>query len=278
MSRMAGQSRTPLPAPLLERLGLLGLDAKEATVYALLSVQGPMRAGELAAKARMHRTDVYRATERLVRDGLLTASIGRPTVFEAVDVEKAFDDAVAARDAQVRALEAARQDAAATLAALRAERAGPALPGHRILNGRPAIYAAVDAMLRRARSRQWMASTYFAAANATPSNVAYSTTIERAAEGLAMRLLLRETPGLAGRLAPLLAHPHVEVRLYRGEPPLRFTIVDDREVLTWLTTDPSPSLSAREDAAMWTDAPDFIASQRLLYEALWSAADPVARP
>lgn len=264
-----------LPIALLERLGLLGLDSKEATVYALLSVQGPMRAGEIAAKARMHRTDVYRATERLVRGGLATASLGRPTLFEAIDPEKAFDDAVAARDAQVRALDAARAETTAMLALLRAERTSPPLPGHRLLHGRPSIHAAVDAMLRRARTRQWMASTYFAAPNATPSNVAFATTIERAAEGLGMRLLLRESPGLLERLAPLTAHDGVEVRFYRREAPLRFTIVDDREILTWLTTDPSPSLAAREDAAMWTDAPDFIASQKLLYEALWDEAEPI---
>lgn len=278
MSRMVGQGRSLQAAALHERLALLGLTPKEAAVYVLLCVQGPMRAGELAAAARMHRTDVYRATERLVRDGFATASLGRPTTFEAIEAGRVFDDAVAAHGAQARALAAARDEAVEKLATLRSEQRGPALPGHRLLHGRPAIYAAVDAMLRRARTHQWMASTYFAAPNATASNTPFATTRERAAQGLGMRLLLRETPGLRERLQTIMLHSGVEARFHRGATPLRFTIVDDREMIVWLATDPSPALTAREDVAMWTNAPDFIASQKLLYEALWTAADPLPPP
>lgn len=271
---MAGHKPGNLPAALLDRLTLLGLEAKEARVYVLLALHGPLRAGEIATRASLHRTDAYRATERLVQAGFATASLGRPTLFEAVDIGKAFDDAVAARQAEARALEAAREEAVEKLARLREADLAPAAPAHRLLHGRPAIYAAVDGMLRRAQEGQWMASTYFAPQNANPANAAYTTTLARAEEGLPMRLLLRRAPGFVERLEPLLRHGNVEVRFLRSPEPLRFTIVDGREILVWLHTDPSPSLSAREDAAMWTNAPDFVASQKLLYGALWDEAEP----
>lgn len=263
---------------LCARLAAVGLEPKDATLYVHLCVHGPTKASDAAAAAKLNRTEAYRALDNLIRRGFVTASLDRPTLYEATPPEKVFDDAIAAHHARRASIERARESALETLERLRGARTpGGIKLGYRMLQGRPTIYSTVEGMVRRARTSQAMVSTFFAAANATDANSPYQTTIQRAGDGLRMQLLLRESPGLQEALAPLVAHPNVEARIVATRQPLRFTIVDDREIVTWLVSDPAPSLGARDDVAMWTNAPDFVAAHRLLFDAVWESSKPVLK-
>lgn len=264
---------------LLRRLQAVDLDEKDALLYAHLCVRGPTKASDLAAAARLNRTDAYRALDDLMRRGFVTASLDRPTLYAATPAEKVFDDALAQQTARRAQLEHAREAALAALSELRASAPEPSpRSSYKLLQGRAAIHAAAEAMVRGARIGQSMVSTYFSPEVATEQSPVYATTMERARQGLAMRLLVRETPGILERLAPALDQPSVRVRFFEPTGPLRFTIVDDREILMWLVTDSSPSLTAKDDVAMWTNAPDFLYAQRLLYDHLWEAAREPKRP
>src|SRR5438552_17646758 len=78
------------------RLAAVGLDPKDATLYVHLCVNGPTKASEAAAAAKLNRTEAYRALDNLIRRGFVTASLERPTLYEATPPEKVFDDALAA--------------------------------------------------------------------------------------------------------------------------------------------------------------------------------------
>ena len=264
---------------LVERLASIGLEEKDALLYLHLCVHGPSKASEAAAAARLNRTETYRALDSLIRRGFVTAGLERPTLYEATPPEKVFDDALAQHGARRKSIERARDVALAQLATLRNERSGePLKASYKIVQGRPAIHAMAESMVRRARAGQSMVSTSFAPANATDANAVFATTVARAAEGLPMRLLVRETPGMTERLAELLTHPDVHVRYFEPDATIRFTIVDDREILVWLATDPSPDLDAKDDVAMWTNAVDFVSAHRVLYGFLWAKARPAPRP
>jgi len=261
---------------LCARLEAVGLEPKDAVLYVHLCVNGPTKASEAAAAARLNRTEAYRSLDNLIRRGFVTASLDRPTLYEATPPEKVFDDAIAAHHQRRAALERARESALGMITKLRGDRApGSIKLGYKMLQGRAAIYAAVEGMLRRARVSQLMVSSFFAPPNATEANTPYQTTIQRAEEGLSMKLLVRESPGLRDALAPIVAHSNAEARLLTVPQPLRFTIVDEREIVIWLISDPASTLSAREDVAMWTNAPEFVAAHRLLYDALWAGAKPL---
>ena len=264
---------------LVERLASIGLEEKDALLYLHLCVHGPSRASEAAAAAKLNRTETYWAMDSLIRRGFVTAGLERPTLYEAAPPEKVFDDALAQHGARRKSIERAREIALAQLATLRSGRTGePLKASYKIVQGRPAIHAMADSMVRRARMGQSMVSTFFSPANATDANSVFMTTVARAAEGLPMRLLLCETPGMTDRLAELLTHPDVHVRYFDPPAPLRFTIVDDREILVWLATDKSPDLDAKDDVAMWTNATDFVGAHRVLYDLLWAKGRPAPRP
>lgn len=263
---------------LVQALGAAGLEPKEARLYIELWTRGPLRASEAAGHARLNRTEAYRKLEAMMRAGHVTATFARPTLYDAIEPAQLFDDAIRQHAARGIALAEAQAAAEEALGRLRREHTGASdRPSYRMLHSRRTIYGVVETMLRRARIGQSLVTTYFAPRNATPANKALGTTQERAAAGLPMRLLFVESPGLLARLGPLLARPNVEVRFFEPEAPLRMTIVDEQEVLVWLHTDPSPELDAAGDAAMWTNAPEFVTAQRSLYESLWAGARP-ARP
>lgn len=255
---------------LAERLEEIGLDAREARVYARLAVQGPLRASEVARLARLHRTEAYRVLESLMTRGCVVARLEKPTLYEAVAVEKVFEDAAESHHARARSLAQSRVAALSALERLKSEATGRTSgPSYRVLQGRDAIYATAEAMVRRARESQHMVSTHLSPSNATHANRPLTTTIERAKDGLPMRFMLRQTPGLVDSLAPLLNEPRVAVRWVAIPSSLRFTLIDDREILYWLASDPAHTPNARGDVALWTDAPEFVAAQRVLYDALW---------
>lgn len=263
----------------LARLAAIGLDERDAQIYIQLCVRGPTKASEVAAAAKVNRTEAYRSLDNLMRRGFVTASLDRPTLYEATDPEKVFDDALAQHTARRAHLERAREEAVRTLAKMRSSSTdGPLRTSYKILQGREAILAATETMLRRARVGQSMASTYFAAAHANEGNLAFMTTLHRAKDGLPMRLLLRDTPGVIESFGATAYEPNVQIRFFDPTGPLRFTIVDDTEVIFWLSTDGAQALHAKDDIAMWTNARDFVFAQALLYEALWRNARPAKLP
>lgn len=265
-------------AELVDRLRAIGLEDREARVYVHLSCRGPARASDTAAAVRLKRTETYRTLEALMKRGFVTAHLARPVVYEAVSPEAVFNDLIAhaeERRAEIERLKDRVVDVVA--ASRRAVDTDAARHSYRIIQGRRPIHAAVETILRGAQLTQSMVSTTLTAAQASAQNRPFQTTLRRAAEGLPMRMLLRETSGLEHALQPLLAHRNVRVRFFEPTHPLRFTLVDEREIVMWLVSDPSTMLDAREDVAMWTNATDFVRSQQTLYDALWERAREVVR-
>jgi len=52
--------------------------------------------------------------------------------------------------------------------------------------------------------------------------------------------------------------------------PIRSVTVDNGETLTTVAMDDSMSMTTRDDSGFWTDAPGFVASMRIFFDALWS--------
>lgn len=261
---------------LVAQLTSIGLEEREARLYVHLCTQGPARASDAAASARLKRTETYRTLEALMKRGFVKAHLARPVVYEAVSPDVVFSELLAHHEERRTEMERLRERVA-RLATDASQRMESARHGYKILQGRRAILSSVDSMLRQSQTHHSLVSTTFTPVQAAPQNRAYQTMLRRAAEGLPMRLLFRETPGMERALAPIAAHSNVSVRFFEPEHPIRFTVMDGREIAIWLVNDPSPALDARDDVAMWTNAPDFVRAQEMLYDALWRDARPLAR-
>lgn len=263
-------------AELVHRLTTIGLDEREARLYVHLCCGGPSRASDAAAAVRLKRTETYRTLEALMKRGFVKAHLARPVVYEAVSPDTVFTELLALHEERRAEMESLR-DRVARFASEARRHTEATRHGYKIIQGRRAILGSVESMLRQTQSQHSMVSTMFTPIQATPQNRAYQTTIRRAAEGLPMRLLFRELPGTERAIEPLLAHKNVSVRFFEPQHPVRIAIADGREIAIWLVNDPSPALDARDDVAMWTNAPDFIRAQETLFEALWRDARPAGR-
>ena len=255
---------------LVERLVALGLDEREAKLYLHLALGGPSRASDAATATRLKRTETYRALEGLMRRGFVTAHLAKPVVYEANSPDAVFGDLLASHEQRRADIERVREqvtDAVAT-ARTRADR-DSGRHGYKIIQGRRAILHHVETMFRHAEHHASLASTTLSTASITSQNRAWQTLVRRGKEGLPIRLLIRDTPGMAGGVAPVHDAPNVRMRTFDPARPVRFVVVDGREVVCWLVNDPTPGIEGRDDVAMWTNAPDFIHAQEHLFEALW---------
>jgi hypothetical protein len=274
------RTRSPFVDPdpwsaLEESLALLGLDPRRARLYVILVTRGPLRASELAEAARMQRTEAYRAMEELLQGGFARASLERPTRYVAVPPASVWDQALASHRARTALLESGRSACLAALADIAPPApSGPIVLSHRILSGRETIYETVEAMITGARRDHCMVSSALVPEQVTLSNRPFRATMLRARDGLPMRLVFPDSPGLGTLVAPFIGLPNVEIRTFSFPAPLRLSIVDRREVVQWLASDASPRLDAKGDVAMMTNAPEFLATQTALFEALWARATP----
>lgn len=260
-------------AELVGRLAEIGLDEREARLYVHLLVTGPSRASDAAAASRLKRTETYRALEGLMRRGFVTAHLTRPVVYEAVAPEAVFANLLADHEVRRDEMEQLRERVANVAAQARAavEQADAARHSYKIIQGRRAIFATAETMVRNARQ-----GVAYSAGGLNPAQLAHSRGLQaiarRVDDGLGVRILLVETAGIERTLMTFSRHRHIEVRFAAHANPPRLMLADKREVVAWLVTDHDGGVEGRGDVAMWTNAPEFVRGQDALFEALWAGA------
>ena len=64
-----------------QELEKFGVAKSSARIYVALLAEGEASANTLAKLTRVHRVDVYKRLENLLRQGFVTAKLGRPTIY-----------------------------------------------------------------------------------------------------------------------------------------------------------------------------------------------------
>jgi sugar-specific transcriptional regulator TrmB len=269
----------PVGTELIDHLAGIGIEEREAKLFLHLSLHGPKRASDAAAATRLKRTETYRALESLMKRGFVTAQLTRPVVYEALAPEVLFTELLTGHEQRRSDIERIREHVITAVSAARREQAAPGgRPSYKIIQGRRPIYGSIETATRNARDSIDIASTQMGVHSAAAKNRAWLTLVRRASEGLRIRLLIRDQPGIERALEPLRVHANVEVRFLTLDHPLRFLLADEREVVCWLVNDTSLAFDAAEDVAMWTNAPDFLQAQRSFFAALWNDARGATKP
>lgn len=253
----------------------LGLTGPDAAVYVHLCVGGAAKVSDLAEALHMHRNDVYRTTERLLERGLVQATVERPARFVAVPPTEVFDHEIENRLAAVENLRKSRTEVMALVEQL--QTLAPSTPKgvYKILQGRPTIYAHRDHMLMHAKeSIQWVTSHVPALKHAEVSGT-LGIMAQRAADGIHFDVLVRTTPATKGALEQLRGYPNVAIREFECDVPVRFLLIDGKELLMFVVNDPSDSLYAADEVAIYTTAAGFVAAQQQFLQTSWAASRPM---
>jgi sugar-specific transcriptional regulator TrmB len=93
---------------IIKTLNDFGLNEKEAQLYVHLLRYGPKRAGELARSLKTYRLDVYRKLTTLINKNIVSAKKESPTVYSAVNLDKALNYVLLARQREIREMEKIR--------------------------------------------------------------------------------------------------------------------------------------------------------------------------
>jgi sugar-specific transcriptional regulator TrmB len=92
------------------RLIGFGLSEKEARFYLYLLKYGPKTPSPLTKSLHTYREDVHRTLTSLIEKGMVRPSLDSPTVYAAVDLDKALDSAVKKHESELREMEARKQE------------------------------------------------------------------------------------------------------------------------------------------------------------------------
>lgn len=251
---------------LANRLIDLGLNPTEAEAYVRLTMAGKSKASDLSKTLDVGRTDTYRTLKRLVARGFATETLDKPTEFEAQPPERVFDRILEEFRDQAAGVERVRAEVSPALRALRTEAEGPA-PGSlfQTIKGRPDILAALrDLLLRAEHSIDIIRIAGEKAVQLQPAIL--SVLLERAADGLAVRCVAEPSAAMEVQAA---AHPEIRFRFWDSARPIFVATRDQAETMMLLDLDPRGSATARNDIALHTNAPGYMAAQLLLFDLLW---------
>jgi sugar-specific transcriptional regulator TrmB len=79
---------------LVVKLEKFGFTVNQAKVYLSIVQSGATRVGRISKNTQLHRQDIYKLLPKLERMGLITKTIDKPFMIEAVPIEKALDNLV----------------------------------------------------------------------------------------------------------------------------------------------------------------------------------------
>lgn len=260
---------------ILDRLVLLGLDEQEAHAYLHLSRAGPAKAADVALALKLGRTETYRTLTSLVQRNFAHITLGRPALYVARSLDDIVSDVRVAEQARLDNVLRIQREIVDAMSRLEstADAAATRNP-FRLVQGRREAYRTLERMLMAAQRSIDAVATHAASIPLGEASGLLDLATRRAAEGVRVRGVLHVADGMRGRLQQA-TDAGARFRHDAAERSMRFVIVDGRELLLWLVSDPSARLVAEADVAVWSSAPDFVATQWWLFERAWAAATPV---
>jgi HTH-type transcriptional regulator, sugar sensing transcriptional regulator len=76
---------------LVNRLSEFGFTVNQAKVYLDIVQSGSTSVGQISKNTMLHRQDIYKLLPKLEKMGLITRTIGKPVIIEALPAEKALE-------------------------------------------------------------------------------------------------------------------------------------------------------------------------------------------
>jgi sugar-specific transcriptional regulator TrmB len=187
--------------------------------------------------------------------------------YEAVPVKSVLDERISEMRERLSSMEEGHKRILEDWVKLPVEVSEPSQgPRFRVYQGRQRIYNLLAQMLNRAVEAVDIVATPRDLVRMSLWGIDDELT-EIASRGIRVRILTQ-----------VEEHDYEDLEGYMGldihhiifPAPLRTITVDNGETLTTVAMDDSMSMTTKEDSGFWTDAPGFVASMRIFFDALWN--------
>lgn len=263
---------------MVTRLMQLGLDKDEAEAYVQLYVIGPCRAGDVADAMNVHQTKSYWAMNHLVKKGFARALPSTPTRYEAIPPGEIARQTLKEREERIEEIARHWDAVADPLKRLRDDNLDAVAEDlYRLVHGRREVVKVVESAFDRMEERLCVYSAN-PWAHLAPQSYApiWRAGVEKAEEGVEAYAIFHTNDELRDAVAPLLDLPTVQVRHVEPDRRNPFLIVDEREIVFWLVTDPDTDPGAEREVAVWSTGEDLVAEQHEVFRTLWENARELA--
>lgn len=260
-ARHNGPQTGPTWEQMSQELADVGVPEDHARMYVQLVRRGPSTATELAEILRISRPQAYRLLEALTHDAFVTPSLGRPRTFAAAEPSSVLQ---ALRERTQRSLEhidRVQGLLATRLASLRKQADDSDMgPQFAVLRGVDALAKTAQDVCRLADERIDVLVGQDASAQIFEAVVHQGILSNKAREGVQVRVL---APPQARIASASLERRHLD------QPPLvTLVLADEADALMALTA-PARGRGQESTLGVRSNAMPFVASQRLLFDALW---------
>lgn len=256
----------------VDLLAHLGLSPDESRVYLHLLASGVQRGAEVAKGTRLSRPRAYRALTDLVMRGIATSRSARPRAFEAAPPETLFQ--------QLRIYEAARAEKRRAITDVLETRLRSVVPKEAPtenapvldqLRGRPAVHGRLLRMANAAE-REFLLYLTHPLAHQLTNRDFVPLVNQGVARGVKFRMLMSRN---MERSRVLAEYRHqVDARFFDSDEMRVVVIVDRRQCMVDLVTDPRSQLGAEGTLAFYTDSPAFAGLQGDFFDAMWKLTPP----
>lgn len=258
-----------------ERLVGLGLPGDEVRAYVTLLRLGRQKASRVAEAAELSRPKTYEALDGLRRQGLVTATTGRPRLHEAADPERLFEYLQGQRRGEIEEIQHVKSellDAMKTLAQPADRPAGE--PRFDLVRKRPAVLGSLHRIVEQADQTLELIVSHPAGLQILDVDGAWEAIIGAMSRGVAVRLVVSPAEtGEANRRLLAEAGASIELRRIADLPACLFAISDGTEVLVTLIEDASARPNADSPVAFVTNAEAFVEVQRRAFQTCWQAGE-----
>jgi len=248
----------------------VGFAEDEASIYLFLSSMGPTPARTVARRFNLNRMRAYRTLKALEERGLVQRIMGRPVGFVATPLQDVLVRQMDGLRERLSDLETNEEKIIDDWSKLAQD--GMKLieePRFRIYQGRQQVFDLLQQMCERAVDEICLVTTM---SDLTRLSIwgMDDRLRELSRKGKRVRVLTQvdatNVPEIEGYLK-FARSRHIAL-----PSPMRFAIIDGREILTTVAMDDSMSMTTQNDTGLWTNAPSYVTAMKVFYDAVWSLA------
>jgi len=258
-----------------QELEKFGVAKSSARIYIALLAEGGASANTIAKLTKVHRVDVYKRLEGLLKHGFVTAKLGRPTIYEASNPRFVLDRITEEKRKELGQLSESRDWLLAEFAQLRkASRPSVVLgngPEYRLIIGRQKGYDESKMLVRSASAE----ICRVVSSNGLIRNYKFGVLDEYkkcVARGIRIRILtnLSKVPTRVIRFCS----ENFETR-HLSDASIRLLVVDKNAVLlSAMYNDTEMSMDSSDDRYLLISDHTIASVMAHLFEQLWASAIP----
>ena len=252
-----------------------GLTEKEAEVYLFLAKNGVQKAGEVSARLKMHKAQVYRILEVLRNRGFVEETLDFPSLFVPISFERFLDMAIKTKKEETLQLETKKIKLLTTWRSLESEKPLPLQAKFTVVKGREKVYSRILQLVEGAKTEVLAMTDSIGIIRSDQAGV-FDLTKKKDASFKVLTSVSKENyqfiktvlqKTLQRRFQIEGRHKDLEARPYP-----RFVIKDDDEIIFFLTPEEESSGSGRSDTILWTNSGEIVSALKVFFKTCWDEA------